>query len=123
MLRKLQDKFPQIIEEVRGVGLMIGIKINEKFENVEVVKKLISNGLLTIPASENVIRILPPLIINSKHIAEAQSALEKTFLKFLNSLKKQERHLMLIYCWKGFANLSTRSHFAKCGLGLTQIRH
>jgi acetylornithine/N-succinyldiaminopimelate aminotransferase len=79
--KKLQDKFPNIIDEVRGVGLMLGLKINSKFENVEVVKKFIDNGLLTIPAGQNVIRILPPLIINQKHIAEALDKMEQTFAK------------------------------------------
>jgi acetylornithine/N-succinyldiaminopimelate aminotransferase len=77
-LKKLQSKFPEIIEEVRGVGLMLGLKINQKFENVEVVKKLIESGLLTIPAGQNVIRILPPLIITEKHIAEALDKIEQT---------------------------------------------
>ena len=70
-LIKLQKNFPDLIEEIRGLGLMLGIKINKKIENNEIVKKLIEEGLLTIPASENVIRILPPLIINSSHVDEA----------------------------------------------------
>jgi acetylornithine/N-succinyldiaminopimelate aminotransferase len=70
-LIKLQKNFPDLIEEIRGPGLMLGIKINKKIENNEIVKKLIEEGLLTIPASENVIRILPPLIINSSHVDEA----------------------------------------------------
>lgn len=81
-LQNLQKKFPKIIEEVRGVGLMLGIKINQNIENTEVVKKLIDNGLLTIPAGENVIRILPPLIITSKHVAEAKRKIRKTLTAF-----------------------------------------
>jgi len=77
-LTELQKKFPQIIDEVRGVGLMIGLKINQKFENLEVVKKLIENGLLTIPAGENVIRILPPLVITKEHVEEALVKIGKT---------------------------------------------
>ena len=81
-LENLKKEFPNIIEEVRGVGLMLGIKINAKIENTEIVKKFIENGLLVIPAGENVIRILPPLIIKLKHVAEAKRKMKKSFLEF-----------------------------------------
>jgi len=73
-LKLLQKDFPNLIDEVRGVGLMIGVKINHKLENNEVVKKLIAQGLLTVPASDNVVRILPPLIITKD---QAKEAIEK----------------------------------------------
>lgn len=81
-LENLKNKFPNLIDEIRGVGLMIGIKINSKIENGEVVKKLISNQLLTIPAGENVIRILPPLIIDQNHVDEALEKIEKSLGEF-----------------------------------------
>lgn len=77
-LENLKQKFPHAIDEIRGVGLMLGVKINQKVENTEVVKKLIENGLLTIPAGENVIRLLPPLTITSEHVSEAIEKLEKS---------------------------------------------
>jgi acetylornithine/N-succinyldiaminopimelate aminotransferase len=77
-LSNLQKEFPEIIQEVRGVGLMLGIKINDKIENNELVKNLIKNGLLTIPAGNNVIRILPPLNIESSHASEAIAIIKKT---------------------------------------------
>ena len=58
---------------------MLGIKINQKIENAEIVKKFIENGLLTIPAGENVNRILPPLIISLENVAEAIAKIEKSF--------------------------------------------
>jgi acetylornithine/N-succinyldiaminopimelate aminotransferase len=81
-LEDLQKKLPNKIDEIRGVGLMLGIKINQKIENIEVVKKLIENGLLTIPAGENVIRILPPLIIKSEHVKEALEKIETSLKSF-----------------------------------------
>lgn len=81
-LQNLAQKFPQIITEVRGVGLMLGLKISDQIENSEIVKSLIENGLLVIPAGENVIRIMPPLIINSAHVAEAKEKLQKVLEKF-----------------------------------------
>lgn len=77
-LETLKTNFPNIIEEIRGVGLMIGIKFNQSIDNLTLVKKLIDNGLLTIPAGENVIRMLPPLIITSQQVQEAKDKLEKT---------------------------------------------
>jgi acetylornithine/N-succinyldiaminopimelate aminotransferase len=81
-LLDLQKTFPDLIDEIRGVGLMLGIKLNQKIENVILVKKLIDNGLLTIPAGENVIRILPPLIINSQHVLEAKDKIKKSLESF-----------------------------------------
>lgn len=81
-LQNLQKEFPDLIDEIRGVGLMLGIKINQKIENTELVKKLIENGMLVIPAGENVIRILPPLIITSAHVAEAKEKLAKSLKSF-----------------------------------------
>jgi acetylornithine/N-succinyldiaminopimelate aminotransferase len=81
-LQNLQKEFPDLIDEIRGVGLMLGIKINQKIENTEVVKKLIENGMLVIPAGENVIRILPPLIITSEHVAEAKEKIAKSLRSF-----------------------------------------
>ncbi|MFM6972985.1 MAG: aminotransferase class III-fold pyridoxal phosphate-dependent enzyme, partial [Alphaproteobacteria bacterium] len=78
-LKLLQEKFPEFISEVRGEGLMLGIKIHEKIENNIVVKQFIKNHLLTIPAGENVIRILPPLIIEKKHIKEGIAKINKAF--------------------------------------------
>ncbi len=78
-LQKLHQKFPNLISEIRGVGLMLGIKINDKILNTEVTQKLIDQGLLVIPASDNVIRLLPPLIIEEKHVSEAVEKLEKVF--------------------------------------------
>lgn len=81
-LQDLQKTFPDLIDEIRGVGLMLGIKINQKIENTEIVKSLIKNRLLTIPAGENVIRILPPLIITSENVAEAKEKIAKSLSEF-----------------------------------------
>jgi len=77
-LIKIQQKFPDLVDEIRGEGLMLGIKINTKIENGIVVKKFIDNYLLTIPAGENVIRILPPLIITKKQVQEAVNKITKS---------------------------------------------
>jgi len=79
-LNKLQSEFPDIIKEVRGLGLLIGIKITPD-QNL-FVKKLLDNKLLTIRAAENVIRLLPPLNIKKENIDEAIVILRKVCKNF-----------------------------------------
>ncbi len=78
-LQKLQQKFPNIISEIRGVGMMLGIKLQEKYIAADTVDKLKDQGLLLVAAGENVMRILPPLIIEEKHIFEAIDILQRYF--------------------------------------------
>jgi len=68
-LMTLRNKHPKVIELVRGVGLMLGLKIT--VEPSLFVAKALAQGLLVIAASDNVVRLLPPLIIETKHIDEA----------------------------------------------------
>ena len=75
-LQHLQAKFPHVIAEIRGVGLMQGIKLQEKYVAADVVSQLKDHGLLLVAAGENVMRVLPPLIITSEHIFEAIKILE-----------------------------------------------
>jgi len=79
-LSKLQSEFPNIIKEVRGLGLLIGIKITPN-QNI-FIKKLMDNRLLTIRAAENVIRLLPPLNVKKKNIDEAIAILKKVCKNF-----------------------------------------
>lgn len=69
-LQTLADTYPTVITEpVRGQGLMLGLKVAP--DNKEMVAKLREHNLLTVAAGENVIRLLPPLIITEAHIEEA----------------------------------------------------
>ena len=68
-LHQLQQQFPEVIVEIRGRGLMIGIKVTP--DAAEFVEKLRQHHLLTVPASDNVVRILPPLNITQSHVDEA----------------------------------------------------
>ncbi len=68
-LEELAGKFPSVIEEVRGIGLMLGVKLTS--DSREFVQKLRERNLLTVPAAENVVRILPPLVITEQHADEA----------------------------------------------------
>ena len=65
-LKKIQAEFPNIIKEVRGIGLMIGLQLSH--DQTKFIKKLMDHQLLTIRAAENVIRILPPLTVKKSEI-------------------------------------------------------
>ena len=74
-LNKIKEKYPKIIKEIRGLGLLIGIQLN--FDQTKFINKLTDNYLLTIRASENVVRILPPLNIKKNEIKLALKIIDK----------------------------------------------
>ncbi|MCR6630005.1 MAG: aspartate aminotransferase family protein [Magnetospirillum sp.] len=75
-LDPLPARFPTVLEEVRGQGMMIGLKC--RIPNTELQAKLLANGLLTVGAGDNVVRLLPPLIIREREIEEALDILTRT---------------------------------------------
>ena len=75
-LRAVADAHPEVIAEVRGQGLMIGLRT--LVENKVVQARLQDNGLLTVPADGNVVRLLPPLVIEDGHVDETVDIIERT---------------------------------------------
>ncbi|PIE13288.1 MAG: acetylornithine transaminase [Rhodobacterales bacterium] len=71
---------PDVFEEVRGVGLMLGLKC--KPANSSVVQAGYDAEVITVPGGDNVIRLLPPLIITEDEIAEAVTRLEQAACAF-----------------------------------------
>ncbi len=65
-LKKLKEKYPKIIKEVRGKGLLIGLCLHT--DQTKFIQKLMDNKLLTIRAAENVVRLLPPLNVTKQEI-------------------------------------------------------
>jgi len=74
-LNILKKKYPRIIKEVRGVGLLIGLQLFK--DQTYFIKKLMDNKLLTIRAAENVVRILPPLNVKKSEIDLALKIIDK----------------------------------------------
>ena len=74
-LKKIKIKYPEIIKEVRGIGLLIGLQVYK--DQIKFIKKLEDNKLLTIRAAENVIRILPPLNVKKSEINLAIRIIKK----------------------------------------------
>ena len=78
-LINIKDKYPELIKDIRGRGFLIGIQLY-KYQNI-FIKELMNKRLLTIRASENVIRILPPLNVKRSELSQA--------LKIIDSVCKK----------------------------------
>ena len=79
-LNKLKSKYPKIIKEVRGKGLLIGICVLK--DQTKFIQKLIDNNLLTVRAAENVVRLLPPLNVTKQEINLGLKIIDKVCKKY-----------------------------------------
>jgi LysW-gamma-L-lysine/LysW-L-ornithine aminotransferase len=73
-LLNLQEKH-KIVKEVRGLGLMLGMEL--RYDVLNIILKAINRGLLVLDAGRNVLRLLPPLVINKQQIDRALSVLDE----------------------------------------------
>ena len=69
----LIDEFPDTFEEMRGVGLMLGLRC--KRPNIDVVQAGYQSRILTVPGGQNVVRLLPPLNLTDDEIGEGLARL------------------------------------------------
>ena len=74
-LNKIKEDYPEIIKEVRGIGLLLGLQLYN--DQTKFIKKLEDNKLLTMKAGENVVRILPPLNVKKQEIDHAITIIRK----------------------------------------------
>ena len=79
-LNKLKEKYPKIIKEIKGRGLLIGIQLHK--DQSKFIKKLMDNKLLTIRAADQVVRVLPPLNVKKKEIDQALQTINKVCEEF-----------------------------------------
>ena len=79
-LNLLKEKYPKIIKEIRGRGLLIGIQLHR--DQSVFINKLLDNKLLTIRAAENVVRILPPLNVKKYELDQALKIIHKVCKDF-----------------------------------------
>ena len=76
-LAELVDTYPDLLEGVRGAGLLVGLKA--KALNLDLIAAMRDQGLLTVGAGDNVIRILPPLIISEDDIRAVRDKMIAAF--------------------------------------------
>jgi acetylornithine/N-succinyldiaminopimelate aminotransferase len=80
-LAELEDRYPTVIETVRGEGLMFGLKT--RVPNGEFAAAARAEGLLTVLAGDNVVRLLPPLVVDESDISQAATRLAKACERLL----------------------------------------
>ncbi len=88
-LAQLQDAHPKVIAEVRGEGLFIGVRLHTP--NAEFAVAARAEHMLVIPALDNVVRLLPPLIIGETEIDEAISRLDRACGRVEQALAASEK--------------------------------
>jgi len=84
-LMGLVDQHSDVLEEVRGQGLLIGLKC--KVTNLDLVDALRDEGLLTVGAGDNVVRFIPPLTIDEVEVDEALAALDRACTRMSGAQK------------------------------------
>jgi acetylornithine/N-succinyldiaminopimelate aminotransferase len=79
-LASLQDAYPHVIEEVRGSGLLTGLKVKPPMGGV--IDACADEKLLTVGAGDNVVRLLPPLNVTEAELGEAVDRLGRALARF-----------------------------------------
>ncbi|MGH6925152.1 MAG: aspartate aminotransferase family protein [Propylenella sp.] len=74
-LAGVADSHPSVVQEIRGDGLMLGVKC--RIPNTDVATAARAEGLLLVTAGDNVVRLLPPLIVGDDEVDEAMERLDK----------------------------------------------
>ncbi|MFL6974027.1 MAG: aspartate aminotransferase family protein [Xanthobacteraceae bacterium] len=88
-LAELKDRHPAVIAELRGEGLLIGLK--PLVPAADLVEALRAERLLSVAAGENVVRLLPPLIIGESEVAEALARLDRAATQIEAGLARAEK--------------------------------
>ncbi len=78
-LHELARRFPALVKEVRGLGLMWGLELADGLQPSDVVEAGYRHGLVVAPTGHNTVRLVPPLIVQAEHVDTAVAALEAVF--------------------------------------------
>jgi len=87
-LGALAARHPEMVEEVRGTGLLVGLKLKPEISNTEMQNAAVAEGLLTVAAGMNVLRLAPPLVITTAEADEALAMLDRALLRMTPSKAK-----------------------------------
>jgi acetylornithine/N-succinyldiaminopimelate aminotransferase len=88
-LAELKDRHSSVIAEVRGEGLLIGLRMVPPVS--EMVDELRNEEMITVAAGDNVVRLLPPLIINEAEISEAIARIDRACVKLEQAHPRQDQ--------------------------------
>jgi acetylornithine/N-succinyldiaminopimelate aminotransferase len=76
-LAGLKDRFPAIIDEVRGLGLLTGVRLRPAFQPAQLVKAAAAERLLLVGAGDNAVRVLPPLVVSDEELSDGLDRLAR----------------------------------------------
>jgi acetylornithine/N-succinyldiaminopimelate aminotransferase len=85
-LARLKDQFPHLVEEVRGTGLLTGLKLTSRIQPTDVVKAASTEHLLLVGAGDNTVRVLPPLNVSDADLADGVERLSRALTRVSKSL-------------------------------------
>jgi acetylornithine/N-succinyldiaminopimelate aminotransferase len=88
-LAEIKDRYPSIIAEVRGEGLLVGLRA--LVPAGDLVEALRAEKMITVSAGDNVVRLLPPLIVGEAEIAEAIGRLDRACTRLVQRLAKPSK--------------------------------
>ena len=78
-LMGLKEKFPHFIKDIRGKGMLWGIKLTDKVDSLDMINRLFSFHIVTREANDNVIRVCPPLTSTDNELSFMMRNIEKGF--------------------------------------------
>jgi acetylornithine/N-succinyldiaminopimelate aminotransferase len=85
----MHDRHPAVIAEVRGEGLLLGLRA--LVPAGELVDRLRGEGLLTVAAGENVVRLVPPLVVTEAELGEAMARLDRAATRIEEGLSQKQK--------------------------------
>jgi acetylornithine/N-succinyldiaminopimelate aminotransferase len=87
-LAALKDEYPDMIEEIRGSGLLMGVRFKASTPSGDIVKAATAEKFLTVGAGDNVVRVMPPLNVSDAEISEAVTRLSRA-MKAVSAAKSK----------------------------------
>jgi acetylornithine/N-succinyldiaminopimelate aminotransferase len=88
-LAEMKDRHPAVIAELRGEGLLLGLKCN--VPNGELIDALRDEKVLAVAAGDNVARLVPPLIVSESEVGEAMARLDRACTAIESKLASQRK--------------------------------
>ncbi|WP_207540223.1 aspartate aminotransferase family protein [Sabulicella rubraurantiaca] len=85
----LAERHPTVAEGVRGAGLLIGLQLRPGIANTEMQAACVAEGLLTVAAGQNVLRVAPPLIITEAEVDQALEMLDRACRRMTPSASQE----------------------------------
>jgi acetylornithine/N-succinyldiaminopimelate aminotransferase len=81
-LKAIAAKYPSLVTEVRGWGLINGVELSADSEitSIDIIKAAMAKGLLLVPAGPKVVRFVPPLIVTAAEVDRALQLFETTLV-------------------------------------------